>query len=163
MTIWIQASKYLFVFVFVFFFKKQAFLGGVNYNYEWFFFFFFFRAPQSSCTAQLMVWTMERCPQHRWGYLGWIIGKWVSGIGWRVLVRFSISSEPQKCVSFYCPTFCLSIAWTTGPFPVIKQEQLSPHSLSSQADNMSTQQASHDNATGRGRWFPLPPFTFLCR
>lgn len=46
--------------------------------------FFFLRALQSSCTVQLMVWTMERYPQHRWGCLGWIIGKWVSGISWKL-------------------------------------------------------------------------------
>lgn len=56
-------------------------------------------------------------------------------------------SSPSDCFFPSLPT------WTTGPFPVIKQEQLSPHSLSSQAD-MSSQQASHDGATGRGRWLP---------
>lgn len=40
--------------------------------------------------------------------------------------------------------------YTAGNFPVVKQEQLSPHSSSSQADNMSTQGASHESASGRG-------------
>lgn len=57
----------------------------------------------------------------------------------------------NTCFFPYRPTFCLFFIQTTGPFPVIKQEQLSPHSLSSQADSMSMQQASHDSATGRGR------------
>uniref|UniRef100_A0A665WKI8 Nuclear receptor corepressor 2 n=1 Tax=Echeneis naucrates TaxID=173247 RepID=A0A665WKI8_ECHNA len=35
-----------------------------------------------------------------------------------------------------------------GPFPVVKQEQLSPHSSSSQADNLSTQGTPHDGASG---------------
>ncbi|GLD72255.1 nuclear receptor corepressor 2 isoform X1 [Lates japonicus] len=36
-----------------------------------------------------------------------------------------------------------------GPYPVVKQEQLSPRSSSSQADNLSTQGTPHDNAAGR--------------
>lgn len=39
-----------------------------------------------------------------------------------------------------------------GPYPMIKQEQLSPRSLSSQPDNLSTQGAPHDSAAGRGGW-----------
>lgn len=41
---------------------------------------------------------------------------------------------------------------TAGPFPVVKQEQLSPRSSSSQADNLSTQGTSHEGASGRGKW-----------
>ncbi|XP_055367301.1 nuclear receptor corepressor 2 isoform X4 [Betta splendens] len=37
-----------------------------------------------------------------------------------------------------------------GPFPMVKQEQLSPRSSSSQPDNLSTQGAPHDSAAGRG-------------
>lgn len=37
-----------------------------------------------------------------------------------------------------------------GPYPMIKQEQLSPRSSSSQPDNLSTQGAPHDSAAGRG-------------
>ncbi|KAM9744671.1 nuclear receptor corepressor 2 isoform 3-T4 [Menidia menidia] len=36
-----------------------------------------------------------------------------------------------------------------GTFPVVKQEQLSPHSSSSQPDNLSTQGASYDGSSGR--------------
>lgn len=42
------------------------------------FLFVCFRAPQYSCTAQHMGWTMGRCPLHKWGCLGWIRGKGVS-------------------------------------------------------------------------------------
>lgn len=66
------------------------------------------------------------------------------------MVDSPLLSRFKKRVCLYCPTVFLSSTWTTGPFPLIKQEQLSPHSLSSQAD-MSTQQAPHDSAPGRGR------------
>lgn len=70
------------------------------------------------------------------------------------MLWFPSSFTLQKRASLHHPTVFLLSTWTTGPFPVIKQEQLSPHSLSSQAD-MSSQQASHDGATGRGRWLPV--------
>ncbi|CAB1321843.1 unnamed protein product, partial [Coregonus sp. 'balchen'] len=40
--------------------------------------------------------------------------------------------------------------WFAGPYPVVKQEQLSPRCSSSQAENLSTQGAPHDTNAGRG-------------
>ncbi|XP_064882678.1 nuclear receptor corepressor 2 isoform X5 [Oncorhynchus nerka] len=40
--------------------------------------------------------------------------------------------------------------WFAGPYPVVKQEQLSPRCSSSQAENLSTQGAPHDSNAGRG-------------
>uniref|UniRef100_A0A8C8A3W6 Nuclear receptor corepressor 2 n=1 Tax=Oryzias sinensis TaxID=183150 RepID=A0A8C8A3W6_9TELE len=42
------------------------------------------------------------------------------------------------------------VFFSTGTFPAVKQEQLSPHSSSSQSDSMPTQLAPHDVASGRG-------------
>lgn len=38
---------------------------------------------------------------------------------------------------------------------MVKQEQLSPRSSSSQADNLSSQGSPHDSAAGRGGWLTL--------
>lgn len=78
---------------------------------------------------------------------GWVIMVGAGSCRSLLLPRF------RNAVSHHCRTLFVSSTWTTGPFPVIKQEQLSPHSLS-QAD-MSSQQAPHDGATGRGRQPPL--------
>ncbi|KAG9354845.1 hypothetical protein JZ751_001558, partial [Albula glossodonta] len=40
--------------------------------------------------------------------------------------------------------------WFAGPFPVVKQEQLSPRGQATQAENLSTQGTSHDGTAGRG-------------
>lgn len=53
------------------------------------------------------------------------------------------------------------IYYAAGSFPVIKQEQLSPRSSSSQADNLSTQGAPHDSAAGRGGWLTFSSLFYL--
>ncbi|XP_063346347.1 nuclear receptor corepressor 2 isoform X1 [Pelmatolapia mariae] len=52
------------------------------------------------------------------------------------------------------PSAPMGVPWMdqrkgAGGFPIVKQEQLSPHSSSSQADNLSAQGPSHDSAAGR--------------
>ncbi|KAF7199803.1 nuclear receptor corepressor 2 isoform X3 [Nothobranchius furzeri] len=52
------------------------------------------------------------------------------------------------------PPTSMGLSWMekkgAGSFPVVKREQLSPHSSSSQADNLSSQGAAHDGSSGRG-------------
>lgn len=79
------------------------------------------------------------------------------------------AGEQNSLLHFFQPSFIWSLtillqlwlahSWPVGLplfyqkaglLPVVKQEQLSPHSLSSQADNVSTQGAIHDAAAGRG-------------
>lgn len=100
-----------------------------------------------------MGWTMGSCPPHKWG-CGWIRGNWVSKgqLFFHLLYPHRcviLTTAPPPVGSLLFPN-CLHN--TTGQFPVVKQEQLSPRSSSSQADNMSTQGAAHDSAVGRGRW-----------
>lgn len=70
------------------------------------------------------------------------------------IAHLGITSPPSHMPLFFCSFYSFL---TAGPFPVVKQEQLSPRSSSSQADNLSMQAAHHDSAGGRGRWptFPL--------
>uniref|UniRef100_A0A669CAY2 Nuclear receptor corepressor 2 n=1 Tax=Oreochromis niloticus TaxID=8128 RepID=A0A669CAY2_ORENI len=50
------------------------------------------------------------------------------------------------------PSAPMGVPWMdqrkAGGFPIVKQEQLSPHSSSSQADNLSAQGPTHDSAAG---------------
>uniref|UniRef100_A0A8C8K7Y2 Nuclear receptor corepressor 2 n=1 Tax=Oncorhynchus tshawytscha TaxID=74940 RepID=A0A8C8K7Y2_ONCTS len=52
------------------------------------------------------------------------------------------------------PPAQMGLSWMdqrkVGPYPVVKQEQLSPRCSSSQAENLSTQGAPHDANAGRG-------------
>lgn len=116
-----------------------------------------------------MGWTMAGCPRLRWGCHGWIRGKWVSKIverDWCTSVY--LTSYYQMCPYWYvflslclCSFFTFPTMSTAGPFPVVKQEQLSPRSSSSQADNLSTQGTSHEGASGRGKWLSCSFIQFV--
>lgn len=68
-------------------------------------------------------------------------------------MHFSLSHILLSDVSLLtCLFITFPAMFTAGPFPVVKQEQLSPRSSSSQADNLSTQGTSHEGASGRGKW-----------
>lgn len=53
------------------------------------------------------------------------------------------------------------VHYAGGPFPMIKQEQLSPRSSSCQPDNLSAQGAPHDSAAGRGGWLIFSYFIII--
>lgn len=116
-----------------------------------------------------MGWTMAGCPRLRWGCHGWIRGKWVSKMVKGTDAPQFISHVIIRCflpdMSFLslclCSFFTFSTMSTAGPFPVVKQEQLSPRSSSSQADNLSTQGMYHEGASGRGKWFSRSFIQFL--
>lgn len=131
------------------------------------------RAPQCSCIARLTGWTMGRCPLHRWVCPGWIRGKWVSPSVWSGCSIPSLGllvSCPLLVLTFNSPFGCPGLSalthsplcsyltlspsdsHTPGPYPVVKQEQLSPRCSSSQAENLSTQGAPHDANAGRGEF-----------
>lgn len=97
------------------------------------------RVLQCNCTTHLMAPTTGKS-QHQdpWLSPGWTRGKWVS---------VSVSaSDHTSAIRFPYPT---SLSVSSGGFPVVKQEQLSPRSAaSSQAENLSTQ----DSAASRGEF-----------
>ena len=69
-------------------------------------------------------------------------------------------SEPITSLlslNFLCPSLLPPPAPPAGPYPVVKQEQLSPHCSSSQAENLSTQGSPHDAAAAGHGESPADP------
>lgn len=97
------------------------------------------RVLQCNCTTHLMAPTTGKS-QHQdpWLSPGWTRGKWVSA-----------SRECERSYVSYPFSISNVSSVSSGGFPVVKQEQLSPRSAaSSQAENLSTQ----DSAASRGEF-----------